>query len=93
MKKFINAILSITSVIMLFYIIYDQKSKIERLEPVNKTLVHQYDSLKLRSDSIESELFIQHINQERYEYIIDRAAEEMNPDCKQQLERIMHETE
>jgi hypothetical protein len=93
MKKYINPILTFSSVLMLFYIIYDQKLKIETLKPKNESLIHESDSLKLRCDSIQSELFIQQIDQQRSEYIINKAEEELSAECKQQLEKIMHETE
>jgi len=86
MKKYLNAILMISSVGMLFYIIYHQKERIKVLESTNKSLAVQCDSLK-------SEQFVYQINEQRFQYIIDRAKREMSPDCKQELEKILHETE
>ena len=86
MKRYINLILRISCLIMLFYIIYNQRSKIKTLELSNKALTTQCDSLR-------SEQFVLHINQERFEYIINRAEGEMSPDCKEEFEKILHETE
>ena len=86
MKKYLNAILMLSSVGMLFYIIYHQKERIKVLESINKSLIVQCDSLK-------SEQFVSHINEQRFQYIIDRAEGEMSPDCKEEFEKILHETE
>jgi hypothetical protein len=86
MKKYINAIMMLSSIGMLFYIIYHQKGRIKVLESTNKSLIVQCDSLR-------SKQFISHINEQRFESIIDRAEGEMSPDCKEEFEKILHETE
>ena len=86
MKKYINPILRVSSVLMLLYVIYNQKSKIETLESSNMIISKQYDSLR-------SEQFVFHLQEERFQYIIDRAEAEMSPDCKEEFEKILHETE
>lgn len=86
MGKYINIILKLCCVFMLFYIMYNQKTKIKTLESVNKELTLKYDSIK-------SEQFVLRINQQRFELIIDRAEAEMSPDCKEEFEKLLHETE
>ena len=76
----------LSSVGMLFYILYHQKERIAKLESINK-------SLKIQCDSLQSEQFELKINEGRLEYIIDRAEGEMSPDCKDEFEKILHETE
>jgi len=75
MKKYIKAILSLASVGMLFYIIYNQKEQIKNLKSsLNHThqKIQTIDSLHKVIDSINSDLFIEHINAERYEIALDR---------------------
>jgi hypothetical protein len=75
MKKYIKAILSLASVGMLFYIIYNQKEQIKDLKS-SLNQAHQkiqtVDSLSKTIDSLNSNLFIEHMNTERYEIALDR---------------------
>jgi hypothetical protein len=75
MKKYIKAILSLASVGMLFYIIYNQKEQIKDLKS-SLNQAHQkiqtVDSLVRINDSLVSDLFIEHMNVERYEITLDR---------------------
>lgn len=51
------------------------------------------DSLVKIIDSLRGEIFTEQIQKQRYEYILDRAEEEMSPECEKQLEKIYGETE
>lgn len=62
MRKYINAILSISSVLMLFYIIHDQRQQIKQC----KTLV----------DSLQQELYISNINLNRYDITLELLSEQ-----------------
>lgn len=62
------------------------KEKISNLKITNDSLIKVVDSLK-------SNIFVKDINLGRYEYMLDRAEDEMSPDCKKQLEKIYGETE
>jgi len=84
MKKYINAILSIASVGMLFYIIFNQKQQITELKATKSNV----DSLHQVIDSLNNELFVKGIEVGRYEVIFDRAEGEMTPECKDELEAI-----
>jgi hypothetical protein len=85
MKKYISVIFNICLISMIVYIVYNQKSQIKRLESKNAILTKQYDSIK-------SECFVAYIHQQRLEKIIDKS-EEMSPDCKEEFEKMLHETE
>jgi hypothetical protein len=67
MRKYINAILSISSVLMLFYIIHDQRQQIKQLEssPKQKTL-----------DSLYDELYISNVNLTRYDMALELLIEQ-----------------
>ena len=84
MKKYINAILSIASVGMLFYIILDQKQQIKTLKAQQPSI----DSLHKVIDSLNGDILIKNIDIGRYESIFDRAEGEMTPECKDELEAI-----
>lgn len=86
MKKYINAVLTILSVVMLFYVLHDQRSTIKQIKEENQKLIIERDSLR-------SELITMQIIEGRLEYIVDRAEAEMSPDCKEEFEKILHETE
>jgi hypothetical protein len=79
MKKYIGPVLSLTSVGMLFYIIFHQKEQIKEL----RTAIHQsaqkmqtIDSLIRITDSLSSEVFTEHIRADRYEITLDRLKSE-----------------
>jgi len=57
MRKYINAILSISSVLMLFYIIHNQRQQIA----AKQTTI----------DSLQTELFISNANLGRYEMTLE----------------------
>ena len=75
MKKYIGPVLSLASVGMLFYIIYNQKQQIKELKTtlsIQTQKIQTIDSLTLVVDSLSSEVFIEHIRAERYEVTLDR---------------------
>lgn len=49
--------------------------------------------LKHKVDSLTMEMFVKDINLGRFEHVLDRAEAEMSPDCKQELETILSQTE
>ena len=75
MKKYIGPVLSLASVGMLFYIIYNQKHQIKELKTNLSTQsqkIQTLDSLTWVVDSLSSEVFTEHIRAERYEVTLDR---------------------
>lgn len=75
MKKYIGPVLSLASVGMLFYIVYNQNQQIKEL----KSSIHEAhvktqlaDSLIKITDSLITEVFIEHTNAERYEITLER---------------------
>lgn len=84
MKKYINAILTLSSVLVLFYIIYDQHKQINAYKSnnLNKTI-----------DSLQTELFQSQSNEGRYEITLELLSEEDTMAAKK-FDRIYHnETE
>ena len=89
MKKYIGAILSLSSVGMLFYIIFDQQHQIKTLKSSQPNI----DSVQHVVDSLKAEISVHEIETGRYEIIFDRAEAEMSPECKEELETIKHTVE
>jgi len=88
MKKFI-----IILVCMIVGCIFIQRQQYKKINSLNKELKIQTDSLKKQVDSLTSEMVVKDIQIGRYEYIMDRAQAEMTPDCKEELETIISQTE
>ena len=88
MKKYIGAILSLSSIGMLFYIIFHQQHQIKTLTSTKPNI----DSLHQVIDSLDSELFIKHTEVDRYEIAIDRLREE-NPQAADQFDECLKNTE
>ena len=89
MKNIIIGILivSFLGVICFPFLIKNNNNKeINDLKIINDSLIKVVDSLK-------SDIFVKDIDLGRYEYMLDRAEDEMSPDCKKQLEKIYGETE
>jgi hypothetical protein len=79
MKKYIGPVLSLASIGLLFYIVYNQKGQIKELKSsLNATTqkIQTVDSLHTVIDSLSNEVFIEHTNAERYEIALDRLEEE-----------------
>jgi len=62
MKKYIGPILSIATIGMLFYTLFDLKEQVKQI-PILK---HQIDSLEYMKDSIHADLFPTEIELNRY---------------------------
>jgi len=88
MKKVI-----IILVCMIVGCIFVQRQQYKKINSLNKELKIETDSLKKQVDSLTSEMFVKDIQIGRYEYIMDRAQAEMTPDCKEELETILKQTE
>ena len=88
MKKVI-----IILVCMIVGCIFVQRQQYKKINSLNKELKIQTDSLKKQVDSLTSEMFVKDIQIGRYEYIMDRAQGEMSPECKEELESILKQTE
>jgi len=85
MKKYITAFLVVSMSICLIILLEEnQKNKemLDKIQPTQKYL-----------DSIVDENYIITIELSRYQNIIERAASEMNPDCKSKLDSLFNETE
>jgi hypothetical protein len=88
------------SVVLIFLslmsVVYIQHRAIKDLKEVNESTVKICDSLTQEMkvcDSIKSELFVKEIECGRYEYILDRADDELSKECKEELNRIESQTE
>jgi uncharacterized protein YlbG (UPF0298 family) len=88
MKKVI-----IILVCMIVGCIFVQRQQYKKIYSLNKELKIKTDSLKKQVDSLTSEMFVKDIQIGRYEYIMDRAQAEMTPECKEELETILKQTE
>jgi hypothetical protein len=62
MKKYINAILTLSSVLVLFYIIYNQRAQIADRQQI--------------IDSLQQELYISNINLGRYDITLELLQEQ-----------------
>ena len=89
MKKYINAALSLASVGMLFYIIYNQREQIKLLKAENSNVV----IIKNECDSLKSEIFTKDIEIGRYEHILDLLDTELDADCKTKVDELKSQTE
>ena len=92
MKKYITTFLVISmgiSILILFNI--NQKNK-EMLDKYMKESVN-IKSVPKNIDSIVFKNQVNDIQIMRYEYILEKAQEEMSPDCKDKLDTIMSEVE
>jgi len=88
MKKYIGAALSLASIGMLFYIIFDQQHQIKTLTSTKSNV----DSLHQVIDSLSSELFIKHTEVDRYEIAIEKLKEQ-NPQAAEEFDECLRNTE
>ena len=89
MKKYISAALSITTIGLLFYTLYDLKEQVKQIV----VLQHQVDSLTTIKDSLVNEVFIHEVTNGRYEITLDHL-QETNPKAALEFINYMnHETE
>ena len=89
MKKYINAILTLSSVLVLFYIIYDQNKQINAY----KEQIKLYDGIDQTMESIKTESFQFHLIADRYDIALELLREQDSV-AAAKFERILeHETE
>lgn len=69
MKKYINAFLTLASIAMIFYIVFDQKVKIKQLKSQNKSQLKTIDSLE------HNNIVIQHEN-DIYDIVVHNISEQ-----------------
>ena len=89
MKKYIGPVLSLASVGMLFYILFDQKEQIKNLQQENSKV----ELIKHERDSLQSEMFTKDIQIGRYEHILDLLDTELDADCKAKVDDLKLQTE
>ena len=89
MKKYINAVLSLASIGMLFYIIYNQREQIKVLKAENSNAI----IIKTECDSLQSEIIAKDIDIGRYEHILDLIDTELDNDCKAKVDELKLQTE
>ena len=92
MKKYVDGLLIIGIGVCLFTLM-KQNKVMNKMKSNIKPTMDSLIVLKKQVDSLQSEIYVNHIEAERYEYIIDRAQAEMSPNCKEELETIMSQTE
>jgi hypothetical protein len=92
MKNIIIALV-IVSLGINMYIPFFIKERNHIINKKNTDLKITNDSLLITIDSLKGEIFTKDIDLGRYEYMLDRAEDEMSPDCRKQLEKIYGETE
>jgi hypothetical protein len=88
MKKYIGAALSLSSIGMLFYIIFDQKHQIQTLTSTRPNI----DSIQHVVDSLHDENFIQHTELDRYDIAIEKLRENY-PQAAEQFDDCLKNTE
>lgn len=89
MKKYINAILSIATLGLLFYTLIDLKEQVKQIPVLKKEI----DSLSTVKDSLTNEVFMREIQNGRYESTI-YYLEETNPKAATEFKNYLeHETE
>jgi hypothetical protein len=86
MKHYISPIIRIATAGVLLYIVYHQNIQI-------RSLTSQGRSVQYICDSLEAELSARDMQMSRYQIILDRADEELNSECKEQLEEITKNVE
>ena len=85
MKKYITTFIVIAmGISIIFLFIQNQKNKemLDKMKPIQTYI-----------DSIVSENYMMNIEVGRYEYILDRADQEMSSESKDKLDSIFGETE
>jgi hypothetical protein len=89
MKKYLNAILSIGTVAILFYTLFDLKEQVKQVDVLKKEL----KIVSTQKDSLYDEAFNKHVELGRYELSLDYL-EKVNPKAALQFVNYMnHETE
>jgi hypothetical protein len=89
MKKYINVILSIGTVIVLFYTLFDLKNQVKQVDVLKKEL----NRVTVVKDSLYDETFSKQVELGRYELSLNYL-QEVNPKAALQFVNYMnHETE
>ena len=89
MKKYIGAVLSITTIGLLFYTLFDLKEQVKQVS----VLQHQVDSLTVIKDSLANEVFILGVTNGRYEITLDHLHETHPKAALEFVNYMNHETE
>jgi hypothetical protein len=85
MKKYIGAILSIGTVAILFYTLFDLKNQVKQIP----MLEHQLDSVSLQLDSLHLINFENEVENGRYEITLEHLKEN-NPKAAKEFEEFMN---
>ena len=85
MKKYITAILSIGTVAMLFYTLFDLKNQVKQIP----MLEHQLDSVSIIKDSLYEVNFINEVENGRYELSLEHL-KEVNPKAAKDFENFLN---
>jgi hypothetical protein len=85
MKKYITAILSIGTISLLFYTLFDLKNQVKQI-PV---LQHQLDSVTIQLDSLSLINFENEVQNGRYEITLEQL-KETNPKAAKEFEEFMN---
>lgn len=89
MKKYIGTALSLGTILLLFYTIYDLKEQVKQVE----ILQHELDSVTVVKDSLYEVNFEAQVENGRYELSLEHL-KEVNPKAADNFENFMnHETE
>ena len=89
MKKYIGPILSIATIGMLFYTLFDLKEQVKQIPQLQQ----QLDSTQVLVDSLHDELFNVTVEVGRYETTLDWFKEEHPKEAKKFEEWLSHNTE
>jgi hypothetical protein len=79
--------------VILLFVILKQNRTINKMELDVKPTSDSLVIMKNKFDSITMEVVVKDIDLGRFEHVLDRAEAEMSPDCKQELETILSQTE
>ena len=85
MKKYINGILSIGTVTLLFYTLFDLKNQVKQVP----MLQHQLDSVTIQLDSLSLINFENEVQNGRYEITLEHLKEN-NPKAAKEFEEFMN---
>lgn len=85
MKKYITAILSIGTISLLFYTLFDLKNQVKQIS----VLQHQLDSVTIQLDSLSLINFENEVQNGRYEITLEQL-KETNPKAAKEFEEFMN---
>ena len=85
MKKYISGILSIGTVALLFYTLFDLKNQLKQVP----MLQHQLDSVTIQLDSLSLINFENEVQNGRYEITLEHL-KETNPKAAKEFEEFMN---